>query len=396
MLSLLCMLFLIPAILVCSYYVGLAVHAITFRRPGGSRVCGDCKTSFAIVIPAHNEEANLAGTLESCAAMAYPRDRFKVFVIADNCTDGTAKVASDNGVVCYERRDEQRRGKGFALEFAFERILPQGFDAIVVLDADCVLDAHALSSFDHHLRAGHPVLQANDVASNADDSVMAYVVGVGNFIENELFYTPKSSVGLSVFLRGTGMVFRREILEAYPWCAHSIVEDVEYALRLLENGISVKFVNEVKVCSPFPAREDQLAIQRTRWASGNLGFGRSQGFRLILSGIQRRSLRIADAGWTLLVLSRPLVLLQLFVTILLAAGAALIKNNTTSTCLLAVTLAVVVLQALYFGSGIVFFGLNRRRFEMLLSAPVVIGKLIVISLLGILGIDRDNWARTPR
>ena len=44
-----------------------------------------------VLIPAHNEEAVLALTLESLAGQTRPPDR--VVVLADNCTDATVEVA---------------------------------------------------------------------------------------------------------------------------------------------------------------------------------------------------------------------------------------------------------------------------------------------------------------
>ena len=45
---------------------------------------------FLVVIPAHNEQANISETVRSCLAVSYPRALFDVLVIADNCTDATA------------------------------------------------------------------------------------------------------------------------------------------------------------------------------------------------------------------------------------------------------------------------------------------------------------------
>lgn len=396
LLHFLCLLFLVPAALTCLYYAGLAVYALTATQPKKPDSPSTPVTTFAIVIPAHNEEASITNTLESCAGLDYPADKFKVFVIADNCTDRTAEVAVSLGAECYERKDDQRRGKGHALEFAFEQILPQGYDAIVVIDADCLLDSHALRSFDSYLQAGDSVLQANDMASNPDESVMAYALGVGNCIENNLFCAAKSRLGLAVFLRGTGMVLSREILQAYPWQAHSIVEDAEYTLRLFRASIPVRFIPEVNVRSPFPVYNDQLVVQRTRWGDGNLSFGRKHAPKLLLEGMVQRRLLLADAGWTFLVLSRPLVLLQLGMALLFGAICSLIVPGPFSTALLAAGLCVALTQGLYFASGIVLLGLTRHRIRLLLGVPSVVFRLVVISLRGMFGARDGLWAKTPR
>jgi cellulose synthase/poly-beta-1,6-N-acetylglucosamine synthase-like glycosyltransferase len=389
-----CILFLFPAALVCLYYVSLALVALLSRKEASSTEKTPAYT-FAIIIPAHNEEQNISTTLRSCAGLDYPKDKYKIFVIADNCSDRTAEIAKDNGATCLKRYDEKKKGKGFALEWGFRQILAERHDALVVLDADCQLDNHALRIFDHYLMKGEKVLQANDCASNPDSNAMSYAVAVGNVIENRLFYSPKSRLGLAVLLRGTGMVFRRDVLEQHPWQAHSIVEDVEYTLRLISSGIIVSFINEVKVVSEFPGKKDQLQAQRMRWAR-NLGFSRTQVLKLIWEGIVRGRALLIDAGWTLLVLSRPLVLLELFIAVILGLFSVLLLPGPLSRGLFATGLVLVLIQLFYFGLGIVLLGVNGRRIVLLLSSPATIGRLIVIALLGVFGVRGNISARTPR
>jgi len=393
-LQILCILFLIPAALVCLYYVSLAFCALISRKESAS-IEGNPAHTFAIVIPAHNEEQGISTTLRSCAGLDYPKDKYKIFVIADNCSDRTAEIAKNNGAACLERYDEEKKGKGFALEWGFKQILAERHDALVVLDADCQLDNHALRIVDYYLKKGEKVLQANDAASNPDNNAMSYAVAVGNLIENRLFYAPKSRLGLAVFLRGTGMVFRREVLEQHPWQAHSVVEDAEYTLRLIKSGIKIRFINEVNVFSEFPDNKDQLQVQRTRWAR-NLGFSKMQALRLIWDGmIQGRGL-LTDAGWTLLVLSRPLVLLELFIGVILGLFCAWLLPGPLSRGLFAAGLVLLFVQCLYFGLGVALLGMNSRRVVLLLSSPATIGRLILISLLGVFGVRGNMWARTPR
>lgn len=380
--------------MVCLYYVALALFALISRKESAS-IEGNPAHTFAIIIPAYNEEQNISTTLGSCAGLDYPKDKYRIFVIADNCSDRTAEIAKKNGATCLERHDEEKKGKGFALEWGFKQILAEGHEALMVLDADCQLDDQALRIFDYYFKRGEKVLQANDAASNPDSNAMSYAVAVGNLIENKLFYAPKSKLGLAVFLRGTGMVFRSEILEQHPWQAHSIVEDAEYTLRLIKSGIKVRFIDEVNVFSEFPDQKDQLHVQRMRWAK-NLGFSKMQALRLIWEGmIQGRGL-LTDAGWTLLVLSRPLVLLELFTAVILGLLCAWLLPGALSKVLFVGGLILLLIQFAYFGLGVALLGMNSRRIVFLLSSPATIGRLILISLLGVFGARGDVWARTPR
>jgi 1,2-diacylglycerol 3-beta-glucosyltransferase len=393
-LQLLAAAWLVPVSLACGYYVFLAAVALLPRK-GGARA-GAPRHTFAILIPAHNEEGGLAATLRSCHALDYPRDRYRVFVIADNCDDCTADVARAEGAICLERRDHHQRGKGPALAWGLGHVLREAADAVVVLDADCRLDAHALRSFDAHLAAGHRALQANDVAANPDDSGTSYAVAVGNLIENDLFYAPKSRLGGAVFLRGTGMVFAREILERFPWQAHSVAEDVEYTLGLLWAGERVRFVPEVRVASAFPADSAQLAVQRTRWAAGNLWLTKAEGLGLLLTGLLHRRPLLVDAGWTLLVLSRPLVLLNLFASCLLTALCTWFAPSAFSRGLAWACLLLVGLFGLYFGLGVLRLGLSRRRVLLLARAFTTVLRLVAVTCRGAWAGRKLAWVQTPR
>src|SRR5437016_5923806 len=74
----------------------------TFRTP---------QTRFALLVPAHDEELLITRTVDSLLAVDYPRDLYRVHVIADNCSDETAARARAAGATVHERSDPARRGK---------------------------------------------------------------------------------------------------------------------------------------------------------------------------------------------------------------------------------------------------------------------------------------------
>jgi len=388
-------LFLLPCFLFTAYYgVFVAARLLGARanRPEGN----NATHSFAVVIPAHNEEAVIADTLRSCSQLDYPEDKYQVYVIADNCTDRTAEVVEGFGFTCLERHDPQRAGKGQALQWGFEEVLPAGHDAVVVLDADCRIDGHALRVFDRCLEEGDRVLQAHYSVSNPDASPISYVARVGNTMEYELFYAPKSCLGLTVMLVGTGMVFHRRLLDKQPWHAHSLVEDVEYTLDLARRGTRVKFVANVRVFQAAAERVEQLKVQRSRWAGGTMALSKSATLRLIGEGIVNRRPLLLDAAWTLLALSRPLVLFYLLITVGLGAALAMSLPGGAPNVLFQLALVLLLTQGLYFGVGIVMVGLSARRICLLLSAPLVVARLVVISLTSLLGPRCTRWERMPR
>ena len=56
---------------------------------------------FMAIIPAHNEEKVIGNLIESLKNQTYKKDAYDIYVIADNCTDGTAKIATNAGAIVY-------------------------------------------------------------------------------------------------------------------------------------------------------------------------------------------------------------------------------------------------------------------------------------------------------
>ncbi len=391
-----CFMLLVPAVLITAYTMGLAVYALIRNRNEAPEPARDPLHTFVIIIPAHNEEKEIAETLVSCKAIDYPGDMFDIYVIADNCTDSTAGIARAFNVHCLERVSDDERGKGFALSWAYEKISTEGHDAVVVLDADCAIETQALRVFDRHLSAGHLIMQANCSVANPETNPQSFIFALGNTLENLMYYLPKSSLGLAVFLQGTGMAFARSILKTYPWSAHSIVEDMEYSLRLLRGGERIWYVGNIQVLTGAPVGRDQLFVQRTRWASGTLSFSKKNSLRLILEGIGKKSLPLADAGWTMITLSRPLILALVFLVMVLSALSWVIMRRAIARSFFAVSLATALMQCVYFGIGLMKMGVNSRRLRLLLQSPGTILQLIRISLEGLLFSQKNEWERTPR
>ena len=129
---------LVPATVTCLAYLVPTLTGLWPRQPLSANVPHH---TFAILIPAHDEEGSLPATLQSLAVLDYPPEMIRVYVVADNCSDHTAAIAREAGAVCLVRRDTEARGKGHALAFGLDWVLKTSPDAVLLLDADCTLNA---------------------------------------------------------------------------------------------------------------------------------------------------------------------------------------------------------------------------------------------------------------
>ncbi|MFO0752902.1 MAG: glycosyltransferase family 2 protein [Thermodesulfovibrionales bacterium] len=378
-----------------TFYLFFLAAAYFFRRPAASREGCAPERRFVLIVPAHNEEEGIPETLRSLKELDYPQHLYDVVVVADNCTDSTAAVVRAAGVRCLERQDASRRGKGHALAFALRVLMREEYDCFVIVDADSTVGGNFLRVMNGRSLAGQKVIQACYGISNPDASPLTYLFAVGVCIENRLFYEAKTRLGLPVHLRGNGMCFARETLRKQPWNSFSVVEDVEYGIKLLRRGIPVRFALETAVLARQPETVGQAQTQRVRWASGNAKISRTYALTLLKEGILKRSCALFDAGASFFVLSKPLLLL---LSLLLSAGALLYAaaGAPRGRFYAGWSLSLFAAQAVYLSLGIFLEGLDRRRLSYLLFAPFLLIWFFCIALLGLAGYRGDLWLRTKR
>lgn len=387
---------LIPTIIIAFYYLILTTVAIVYRKKNSNHLTDDQLNQFAIIIPAHNESKLVYRTISSCNDLNYPIDKFSIFVIADNCTDLTAAVSKKAGANVFERFDKGRRGKGFALEWAFNKLNHEKYDAFLILDADCIISKNALSEANLKLAENKKVLQLNNTVANPDDSPISYTLAVGNYIENHLYYNSKSILGLAVFLRGTGMVFHRDILKKYPWRSTTIAEDSDYTIRLISNNIAITFIENEYVASEFPSAFNQLSIQRERWAGGNISLGKKYAAHLICQGFRNKKLRIIDAGWTFLINSRPIVLSYQLLLVLITYFNNQFFPSGYAGLFFSLALSSFFFTILYFVIGMIRMGITIKRLIFLFQTPLWVYKLFSIAFRNLICVSKSGWNKTPR
>lgn len=245
---------------------------------------------FSFVVPAHDEEAAIEDTLLSLRSVDYPSSLFDVFVVADNCSDGTADVAAASGATVYRRDDLSRPGKGHALAWAFERLQADrpADDAFVLVDADCRVSSNLLAAIESRLARGARAVQVSYVVSNPESSWRSGLRNLAFAYTNTVLPLGKGTLGLSAGLLGTGMAFSRPLLEECPWRAFSLSEDLEYHLALIDSGERVAFAHEASVASAMPTSAEHAFTQELRWATGRWHALRTWVPRLVRGGFAER------------------------------------------------------------------------------------------------------------
>lgn len=252
-----------------AYLLGLLAAAARGARGRRGPAAPGEHLELVVLVPAHNEEKVIDGTLAAVEGLDYPPDRFEVVVIADNCDDRTAQVAREAGATVLVRFDAERRGKGWALAWALERLREgrQG-DAVVFLDADCQPSPNLLRILDARLRAGYEAVQASYVVSNPHESWSSALRYAAFSLMNWVRPLGKDALGLSCGILGTGFALTWDLLERHPWDTFSLSEDHDYHLGLVAAGVRVGFAPEALVSSAMPTTLRDSREQNLRWEGG--------------------------------------------------------------------------------------------------------------------------------
>jgi cellulose synthase/poly-beta-1,6-N-acetylglucosamine synthase-like glycosyltransferase len=154
---------------------------------------------------------------------------------------------------------------------------------------------------------------------------MPRLAAYSELVEHRVFERLRARLGWPVRLRGTGMAFRRDVLEVAAAGLHTPVEDLELTLRLVDRGYAIRYAEGAAVLDPKPVDAPGVVRQRSRWFRGQM---------MVLHDYPGTILRIAargPAGWLLLydALARPKALV-LPVQLLVASAVLALSASTHS------------------------------------------------------------------
>ncbi len=225
---------------------------------------------FAMIVAAHNEEQVIGSIVRNLKSVDYPQDMYDIFVIADNCSDNTAKIARESGAQAFERFDDYKKGKGFALEWMFDIIfkMEKKYDAVCVFDADNLVSLNFLKEMNKHLCKGHQVIQGYLDSKNPLDSIISGSHSIAYWINNRLFQLARHYLGLSAEIGGTGFAVDTEVLKEIGWGATCLTEDLEFTIKLVLKGKKAFWANNAIVYDEKPLTMAQSWRQRKRWMQG--------------------------------------------------------------------------------------------------------------------------------
>src|SRR2546422_1202990 len=268
----------------------VAVLRVRHRRKGPEGL--SIASTFSLMVPARNEGAVLARTLEGILAMDYPAGKFEVLVIDDGSGDRTPEIVdriakAHAGRLARILIPEAKAGlgKAEARNFGPRHLLRTspftGFRnwIIGVFDADGVPDRDMLqrAAF-QSLNPKIGAVQASVRISNRGESRLARMQDIEFAAFSRVTQMVRAELLDSASLGGNGQFVRARALydaaiSRKPhrfWRPGALTEDLELATRLVLRSWKIKHLATSYVHQEGVERLSDLFRQRTRWAWGSL------------------------------------------------------------------------------------------------------------------------------
>ncbi len=353
--------------------------------------------TFALIVAAHNEHAVIAQLIDNLRGLKYPRELYDIFVIADNCSDDTAEIARNHGAIVHERFSEEGRGKGFAMEWMFDRLfkMERQYDAVAVFDADNLVHPNFLLEMNNRLLKGDKVIQGYLDAKNPYDTWVSGTFAIAFWVIDHVWHLAKTNIGLSSVLGGTGMVITTDVLKKNGWGATCLTEDMEFTMKSLCDGIKTTWAHDAIVWDEKPLTFEASWNQRKRWAQGQFDVAHRYIPRMLKEGIRRRDIRILD-GCLHLIQPHFMIISTLFIVlsyVQMGLGRQFFTNIYT---FLPAELFTIITLGQYLLPVIILLKLNvkPKAWLYLLLYPVFIYSWIPIIFLGFIHRNEHEWSHT--
>jgi len=356
-------------------------------RQWGARIAG---VRVAVLVPAHNEEACLGDALNSIRPQLREGDR--LVVIADNCDDGTAEVATAHAAQVLCRNDLTRVGKAHAFEFGVRHLEADPPDVVVVIDADCIADPNAVDALAGQVMATDRPAQALYVMNCSHRPALCEAVSaLALLIRNEVRPRGLRRLGLPCLVTGSGMAFPwhviREVSPANDWLA----EDTHLSVELSLAGYPPLLCEGARVSGQVPQATAALTTQRRRWEYGHLSTMVTQVPRLMWAAALQRRPELLALALDLVVPPLALLILGVMAGASLTLAVAAAGGSRWPVMLLTGALAAMGAMVVA-----VWARVARGRVPLLSLLAVPVYVLWKVPLYLSLLIHRPTWTRTAR
>lgn len=355
---------------------------------------------FAVLISARNEEQVIGHLIESIQRQTYPSKLIDIWVVADNCTDNTAKLVESLGCHVVERFNTSLIGKGYALEYLLQQMREKGYgqsyDAYFVFDADNRLDPEYIAQMHKVYAAGFEIVTGYRNSLNLSDNWVSAGSALWFIRESRFLNNSRMILGTSCHVGGTGFMFSSTVMKRNQgWKFHLLTEDLEFTMDSLLHGNRIGYCGKAVLFDEQPVTFAQSWRQRLRWSKGFLQVFRYYGLDLLKYMVRERDFSAIDftlllCPFALIAITRSIlgVLFAAFGFVTWASqGKWLIQYASTLGLALLFLLVVIGITTIVERKNI--GATNKELVAYILSFPVYILSYVPISFQAVFA--KSQW-----
>lgn len=356
---------------------------------------------YAFIIAARNENAVIGNLIKSIKSQNYPSDLIDVIVVADNCTDNTAEIARSNGAIVYERFNNLLVGKGYALDYAFNKIKEEhgdytAYDGYFIFDADNIIDKNYVLEMNKTFDNGYNVITSYRNSKNFDTNWISAGYSLWFCREAKYLNNPRMMLKTSCAVSGTGFLINSNIIKKYNgWKFNLLTEDIEFSVVNILAGEKIGYCENAMFYDEQPVTFKQSWHQRMRWSKGFYQVMFKYGRELIMMMFKKRQMFVScyDMFMTLApatLLSIGCILLNLVFIICGASNFTMLKKIFPLT-VKSIALGIISFYFLMFSMALItmitewnkILGPTKKKILYLFTFPFFMLTYIPISLVAL-------------
>ena len=257
---------------------------------------------FAVIVSARNESDVIEEFIHTVDLQDYPSDLIDVYVIADNCSDDTAQKARIAGAHVYERFDNKKVGKGYALDFLFKILRSKKikYDGYFIFDADNLLSRNYISEMNKVFNRKYKIVTSYRNSKNYDSNWISAGYSLWFLRESKYLNYARMLLNNSCAVSGTGFLISSEIIDKNNgWKYHLLTEDIEFTIDSIINGEKIGYCNSACFYDEQPTSFKDSWNQRMRWSKGFYQVFFKYGYNLFKSIFKNKDFSCYDMFMTI-------------------------------------------------------------------------------------------------
>ena len=230
-----------------------------------------------LVVPAHNEELVISKTTQAILNLNYPADRLEVFIYADNCSDGTAKVAQKIISQYTERRANiqviERTGTGGKAGVLNDALKIAHGEYLGVYDADAMPEENALYFLVKKILENPEKYKAafgRNKTRNARQNFLTKCINQEIVVTQRIQHCGIWQLFKIGRIPGTNFIINTDYVRSIGgWRNGALTEDTDISFKIMGSGSLIALAYNSEAFQQEPERLKDYYFQRLRWAKGN-------------------------------------------------------------------------------------------------------------------------------